>query len=204
MRKLIVCALLSLPFICFSQKKYKNEFSIRQSVGYFFDSTRLIASHWTEGNSLTIGFQYRRLISSKWSIRGCYSESSFRYFNRDSKYSSLKFHSILRRTITRYTIDMGYLYSIKNFNVNLNSGLTYHRGDRLDYLYGGYHSSGFFEVFGLIDEYNDLGIVLGANLKHPIVWRFFGELEAQYHKMFDRGDGDSNQLYLSYGLGFRF
>jgi hypothetical protein len=47
-----------------------------------------------------------------------------------------------------------------------------------------------------------VGIVTGVCINHKIAWGLFGSVQADYVRMFK--GVDSNQLYVSYALGYRF
>ncbi|MFN0216082.1 MAG: hypothetical protein ACKVT2_17620, partial [Saprospiraceae bacterium] len=71
-----------------------------------------------------------------------------------------------------------------------------------EHYYTAIHHGGWGEGYGGGKNYGKLGAKLGASIQHPILWRFFGELDCEYAHMFS--GGDRNQLLLCYRIGFKF
>jgi hypothetical protein len=88
-------------------------------------------------------------------------------------------------------------------NLRAKTGIRYNlRGRQSKILYYRITSGGWSEAYGEIYYYSKIEPMFGASIAHPIIWRFFGELDCEYVHLFS--GVDRNQMLLSYRIGFRF
>ncbi|MDO8970420.1 MAG: hypothetical protein Q7U74_07015 [Saprospiraceae bacterium] len=186
-----------------AQNVPKNEFSLGYfSVGEFFDTTRLSVSKFNSGKSISL--KYTRSIAKKLSLALTYSRCSFEYgLPLYPSGEPLYPRTIVYRFQRTLTADFGVTLSKKALLIRAKSGIRYNQfTEKSVHLAGGWHSGGWYESFGTIDDYGKVGASMGISIAHPIFWRIFGELDSEFAKMFS--GVDRNQLLLSYRIGIRF
>ncbi|HND87455.1 MAG TPA: hypothetical protein PK971_03955 [Saprospiraceae bacterium] len=139
---------------------------------------------------------YTRRISKRFSLRLLYSHHQFNY------HSDLAFRipeTTYYRYAWRWGISAGYSIATGSVPIRITAGLARCSGAKLIF-YGFSPYTGEPKLDG--PGYTKLGGSLGISIGHPIVWRFFGELEGEYLRV--NTDLDPAQLYLSYRIGFKF
>ncbi len=201
-------ALLGMALYCPAQKIKHHEVAIGWYGGYFFDGAspfqmqrfkKLPKYDWP-----TISYTYR--FNKHIFVMAKHGMNHFSYYNAPFKdvngiYVPPPPNTLIDRVIRRFNLDVGYHLNLKSVAVRARLGLAYNRGAK------GWHiltinQGAWQEPFFEYDTYNDLGGLIGLTIQHPIVWRFFGELSADYLQMFS--GIDRQQLIPSYRIGFRF
>ncbi len=184
-----------------AQKKLKNEVSLGYfTAAEFFDTSAFAFSTFDKGRNFSL--KYNRIINPKLSIGATYSNCFFRY--KEPPYPQfLKDNTIRFRFLQMYSLNAAYSVFNKVFTVRVKGGLKHYAyGEKRVHFF--YINGGgvWWEPIGAIYEYPNFGVNLGAALTHPIIWRFFGEIDCTYSRMF--AEFDKNQLFLSYRIGLKF
>jgi len=201
MKKLLLLLFLVTVLSAHAQKNLKNEVSIGYfTASEFFDTSAFAFSKFEKGRNFSL--KYNRIISPTLSIGITYASCFFRY--KEPPYPQfLKDNTIRARFLQVYSLNLGYGVSKKAFTARVKGGLKYYAyGEKEVHFFYFSGGGGWWEPVGAIYIYPNLGAILGASLSHPIIWRFFGELDCEYTRMF--ANFDRNQLFLSYRIGFRF
>ncbi|MDO8366572.1 MAG: hypothetical protein Q7T20_07250 [Saprospiraceae bacterium] len=185
-----------------AQMQYKNEVSLGYfSAGEFFDDTPFQVSSFNKGRHISLN--YTRLFGQNMSIGLTYVRSGFQYVPIEVGRYDLEPYTTEFRAQRIFTANIGLNISKWSLSIRPKAGIRYNqRSWKVIHLYGGWHSHGWYESFGLIDRYGWLGASVGVSIAHPIFWRIFGEFDSEYARMFTRAD--RNQHLLSYRIGFRF
>ncbi len=182
-----------------AQKSPKNEFSFGYfSAGEFFDNTKFDFSRFVRGKAFSLA--YTREIGKKRSVGISYRNSTFYYLSDLPQ--PFEDNTVLWREQNTLSANFGYGIPIGPIMARAKAGLRY---NLMGYRLMHYHYGGGFTGLGSVlgdESYTKMGGIIGASVRHPIVWRFFGELDCEYARMFS--GADKNQLILSYRLGFRF
>ena len=183
-----------------AQNSPKNEFSFGYfSAGEFFDNTKFDFSRFVRGKAFSLA--YTREIGKKRSIGISYGSSAFYYISDLPQ--PFENNTVLWREQNTLSANIGYGIPIGLIMARTKAGLRYNivGGKMVHYKYFGGGGPWQEPVWGG-EPYAKLGGIIGISARHPIVWRFFGELDCEYARMFS--GADQNQLILSYRLGFRF
>lgn len=202
MKNILLClTFLSMTSLCPAQKSHKNEASLGYfSAGEFFDTTAFKLSSFNSGKNISL--LYMRVLDNNLSIGLSYTRSYFHYLPTDWP-SRFENNTIMWREQKTITSEIGYRFSKGSISARAKTGIRYNAvGYKVEHYY--YFSGGgnWWEPYGGSKSYGKLGAKLGASLQHPIIWRFFGELDCEYARMF--AGADRNQLLLSYRVGFKF
>ncbi|MBC7778387.1 MAG: hypothetical protein H7246_23345 [Phycisphaerae bacterium] len=200
MKNILLClTFLSTALLCHAQKNFKNEVSLGYfSAGEFFDSSAFKVSPFTKGKNISL--RYTRLFGKKLSVGLSYTQCGFDYLPTLKK---LENNTIMWREQKTFSFDIGFGISKWQISAKAKAGFRYNMvGFKAEHYSSSLHSGGWVEGYGGSKDYGKLGAKLGASIQHPILWRFFGELDCEYAKMFS--GGDRNQLLLSYRVGFKF
>ncbi|MBN8679192.1 MAG: hypothetical protein J0M29_13265 [Chitinophagales bacterium] len=200
MKNLLLClAFLTTAFLSQAQKPFNNELSLGYFTGgEFFDTSAFSISPFTKGKNISLN--YTRLLGKNLSVGLNYIQCGFDYLPRLKK---LENNTIMWRVQKTFSADLGYRISKWSISATAKAGIRYNMiGYKVEHYASVPHSNGWREGIGGSKEYGKIGAKLGAALQHPIIWRFFGELDCEYARMFS--GGDRNQLLLSYRIGFRF
>ncbi|HLP92433.1 MAG TPA: hypothetical protein VK168_00245 [Saprospiraceae bacterium] len=199
MKNLLLClAFLTTAYFCQAQKPSNNELGLGFFVaGEFFDTSAFKVSPISGKNfSLT----YTRLFDKKLTVGVNFTKCGFHYLPTLKK---IEDNSIFWRVQKTFSADLGYRISKWSISATAKAGIRYNMvGYKVEHYASLPHSGGWLEGIGGSKEYGKIGAKLGAAIQHPIIWRFFGELDCEYARMFS--GGDRNQLLLSYRIGFRF
>lgn len=193
-----------MALLCHAQKTFKNEVSLGYySAGEFFDTSAFKISSFSEGRSPSIC--YTRLFHKNLSVGLSYTRCYFNYLPTNPAHypKRLKDNTIRYREQQTISTNLGYEISKGPIYIKAKAGIRYNlEGFKSEHLFY-YGSVGFWEepVSGY-QAYGKFGAKLGASIQHPIIWRFFGELDCEYAKMFS--GGDQTQMLLSYRIGFKF
>jgi len=196
----LLLVFLGMVLCCHAQKSSKNEFSLGYfSAGEFFDNTKFDFSRFVRGRAISLA--YTREIGKKRSIGISYGSCTFNYFPDTPQ--PFEDNTVLGREQNTLSVNFGYGIPIGPILARAKAGLRYNMvgGKMVHYRYINGGASWHTIVWGH-EAYSKLGAKIGASMRHPIVWRFFGELDCEYARMFS--GADRNQLILSYRLGFRF
>jgi hypothetical protein len=198
---LLSFAFLSMALLCHAQKSTKNEFSIGYfSAGEYFDSSAFKLTDFNKGKHISLN--YTRLFGKNFSVGLSYSRCVFYYI--PTPYPDLfEDNTILWREQKTFAANLGIGVSKWSISAKAKAGIRYNIvGYKAEhYFYFGGGGSWEEPVQGSV-AYGKLGAKLGASISHPIIWRFFGELDCEYARMFT--GADRNQLLLSYRIGFKF
>lgn len=196
---LLAFGFLSSALLCHAQKSFKNEVSLGYfSAGEFFDTSAFKVSPFTKGKNISLN--YTRLWGNKLTVGLSYAQCTFNYLPTLEKLES---NTIEWREQKTFSADIGFRVSKWSFSAKAKTGIRYNlTGNKKEHYGSTLHSGGWKEGHGGSKDYGKLGAKLGASIQHPIIWRFFGELDCEYARMFS--GGDRNQLLLSYRIGFRF
>jgi hypothetical protein len=198
-RTFLSFAFLGMALLCHAQRQFKNEFSVGYfAAGEFFDASAFKFSKFNGGRSISLS--YKRHFKKKYTIGLTYSRCSFQYVPLGTLPTPLKVFNRYQQT---FTANLGIGYTIWKMNLRAKTGIRYNRrGEQSKMIRYGIHSGGWGEAYGEIYEYSKIGPMVGASIAHPIIWRFFGELDCEYVHLFS--GVDRNQMLLSYRIGFRF
>lgn len=201
MKNILLCfTFLSMALLCHAQKTFKNEVSLGYfNAGEFFDTSAFNISTFTRGKNISIN--YTRLFGKNLTVGLTYARCYFRYLPTPTP-EILQPNSIGSRYQKTLTANIGYEFSKWSLSARAKAGLRYNLKGLKSEHYSQTPASWGWESRGGIDEYGKIGVSLGVSIQHPIIWRFFGELDCEYAKMFS--GADRNQLLLSYRIGFKF
>lgn len=185
--------------MCHAQKNFKNELSLGYfTAGEFFDTSALKTSPFSKGKNFSLN--YTRLLGQNLTVGVSYFQGSFNYLPTLKK---LENYTIMWRVQKTFSADLGYRVSKWSLSATAKAGVRYNMvGYKVEHYASVPHSGGWLEGKGGSKAYGKFGAKLGASIQHPIIWRFFGELDCEYARMFS--GGDRHQLLLSYRIGFRF
>ena len=200
MKKALLClTFLSIALLCHAQKNLKNEVSLGYlNAGEFFDTSAFKISPFTKGKNISLS--YTRLFGKKLSVGLSYTQCAFNYLPALKK---LERNTIEWREQKTFSAAIGFGVSKWSVSAKVKAGIRYNFiGTKMEYYGSSLHSGGWLEGYGAGKDYGKLGAKLGASIQHPILWRFFGELDCEYARMFS--GADRNQLLLSYRIGFKF
>jgi hypothetical protein len=202
MRTILCTLFLCSAFLAHAQKNPKNEFSAGYfTTGYFFDSTDWVISNFIRGEAVNLN--YLRRINKHLNLNFNHSYISFDYFPipYDKPFPN---NSVIARGFNFSNIALGYRFTKWGLGLTAKAGLSY-RYRVFKLVHYGYNPySAWVEPLGVYFGTSSLGATLGFSLSHPILWRFFGEFDCSYGRMFSKYKVDPNQLLLVYRLGFRF
>jgi hypothetical protein len=98
-------------------------------------------------------------------------------------------NTILWREQKTFAANLDMRVSKWSINAKAKAGVRYNMvGYKAEhYFYFGSGGSWKEPVQGSVG-YGKLGAKLGASVQHPIIWRFFGELDCEYARMFSGAD----------------
>ncbi len=198
-RTFLSFAFLGMALLCHAQRQFKNEFSLGYfAAGEFFDASPFKFSKFNGGRNISLS--YKRHFKKKFTLGLTYSGCSFIYVPPVIPPPPLKVFNRFQQTLTA---NFGIGYTIWKMNLRAKTGIRYNlRGQQSKMIRYGIHAQGWGEGYGEIYEYSKIGPMVGASIAHPIIWRFFGELDCEYVHLFS--GVDRNQMLLSYRIGFRF
>ncbi|MEQ1666470.1 MAG: hypothetical protein ABL927_13965 [Bdellovibrionales bacterium] len=200
MKNTLLCfTFLSMALFCHAQKIFKNEVSLGYlNAGEFFDTSAFKISPFTKGKNISLN--YTRLFGKKLSVGLSYTQCAFNYLPTLKK---LENNTIMWREQKTFSAAIGFGVSKWQISAKAKAGFRYNIvGSKAEHYFTSLHSGGWLEGYGGSQAYGKLGAKLGASIQHPILWRFFGELDCEYARMFS--GADRNQLLLSYRIGFKF
>jgi hypothetical protein len=192
-------AFLGMTLMCHAQRHFKNEFSVGYfAAGEFFDATAFKLSKFGRGKRISL--EYTRHIDKRLTLGLIYSRCFFLYVSPDILPPPLTIETRYQKTLTA---NIGIGYTKWKMTARAKGGIRYNlQGEQSKLIHAGIHSGGWGEAYGEIYGYSKIGSMLGASIVHPIVWRFFGEIDCEYVHLFS--GVDRNQLLLSYRIGFKF
>jgi hypothetical protein len=199
MRYTLLFVVLGMATFCHAQKLRRHEITLGYYGGDFFDETPFRFQNLSV-NKRKPTFTYTFRWNKKFDTGILYGVHRFGYL-KNKVDGILPTNTILGRTIRHYAISGGYRFGIADFFIKSSVGLSYRTGFKAKHLYTYNHGSwveGYYEFY----EYKGLGISGGISIQHPIIWKFFGELSANY--IHYRSDFDKKLLMPSYRIGFRF
>ena len=189
-----------MALLCHAQKNFKNQVSLGYfSAGEFFDTSAFKVSTFTRGKNISIN--YTRLFGKNLIFGLGYTRCFFRYIPMPLP-EIWPDNFIVWRSQKTLTANVGYEFSKWSLCARAKAGLRYNLKGLKSEHYSQTSASWGWESRGGVDEYGKIGVSIGASIQHPIIWRFFGELDCEYAKMFS--GADRNQLLLSYRIGFKF
>ena len=198
-RTFLSFAFLGMALLCHAQRQFKNEFSLGYfAAGEFFDASAFKFSKFNGGRNISLS--YKRHFKKKFTLGLTYSDCFFLYVPLIIPPPPLKIETRFQQTLTA---NLGIGYTIWKMMVRAKTGIRYNRrGQQSKVIYYRITSGGWSEGYGEIYDYSKIGPMFGASIAHPIIWRFFGELDCEYVHLFS--GVDRNQMLLSYRIGFRF
>jgi len=198
-RTFLSFAFLGMALLCYAQRQFKNEFSVGYfAAGEFFDASAFKFSKFTRGRNISIN--YKRYFNKKYTLGLTYSSCFFPYVSPGTLPTPLEVETRFQQTLTA---NFGIGYTIWKMNLRAKTGIRYNlRGRQSKIIYYRITSGGWSEAYGEIYDYSKIGPMVGGSIAHPIIWRFFGELDCEYVHLFS--GVDRNQMLLSYRIGFRF
>lgn len=199
MKYLPIVVSLFIAFSVSAQSFKKNEVVIGYGGGYFFDETYFNLAHYTGPFRGPI-MGYTRRFTKRFSLRLVFSDQRFDYFE-DLSFFDLTPNTTFLRFIERWGVSAGYSLTTGVVPVRVSAGLVRCSGAKV--IFRKVNVFPFFSE-AIVDGpgYTKLGGLLALSIGHPIVWRFFGELEGEYLRV--NTDIDPAQFYLSYRIGFKF
>ena len=198
---ILFITILCTTFTCRAQNSYKNEISFGYCpLGYFFDSSGFRFSSFHKFNSPTL--YYKRVLNKRFSLGIAYAESYFNYLPHLK--SPFPDNTVLVREQTIISVDLGRRVSKRGFCAEIKAGIRCNIGGYrlMHYFYIYNPSNPWLESYAGGEDHGLIGLKLGASAKHPIIWRFFGEFDAEYSRMLT--GADKNQLLICYRLGIKF
>ncbi len=198
----------------------RNEFSLGQVAGYFFDSTGVkLYNLKTESKQygFNLSMNYTRHLNDRWSLSNTAMLAVFRYYDYGRNYGLGKVpnFSVLHRLIFRLAPQVERRFTFGPTSLRLGGGPNLVIGDKFNHYI-------FIDKITWVESVREgvafglIGISAGGSLQHPIYKRIFGMFGAQYLRMLKANGGrttysstiesilDPNQLYISYHIGFRF
>jgi hypothetical protein len=192
---------LGMAIYCHAQKSTKNEFSIGYfSAGEFFDSSTIKVTSFNRGKHISLN--YTRLFGKNLSVGLSYTRCVFCYIPTPYP-AQFEDNTILWREQKTFAANLDMGVSKWSITAKAKAGIRYnmvgYKAEHYFYFGGG---GGWKEAVQGSVDYGKLGAKLGASVQHPIIWRFFGELDCEYARMFS--GADRNQLLLTYRVGFKF
>lgn len=199
MRYLILALCLFSNIQANAQSFKKNEVVIGYGAGYFFDSTAFKISN-IDGvfDSYNISLAYTRHLNKRISIGMLFARYQFHY-SLNSLPADIKPNTILGRSTEVWGISAGYAITKGVIPIRVKAGFARTSGFKLNFY--GYHWLTYEPILEG-PGYKNLSASISASIGHPIIWRFFGELEGQYLRV--NTDVEPSQFYLSYRIGFKF
>jgi len=198
MKCLVLCLCLHLYIQVQAQQFKKNEVAIGYGAGYFFDSS---AFKFTDFNGLlySCAMAYTRRLNTRLSAGLSFSRQAFDYADHFTKPEDYKPNALIYRDVWHWGLNGSYSITSGLVPIRIKAGITRSAGYKIIF-YGYNWITGEPERGG--PGYTKMGVSIGASIGHPIVWRFFGELNGEYFRV--NTDLDPSQFYLSYRIGFKF
>ena len=199
MKCLVLCLCLHLYIQVQAQQFKKNEVTIGYGAGYFFDSTDFkMTSPDAICGPCNVNVAYTRRVTKHLSFSVLFARHRFEH-NRNSGADALKPNTIIERSTEAWGISAGYAVVSDKMPVRIKVGFARSSGSKLNFY--GYHWITHEPIWEGVG-YKKRSLSIGASIGHPIVWRFFGELNGEYFRV--NTDLDPSQFYLSYRIGFKF
>jgi hypothetical protein len=202
MRAFICLAFLGMALLCRAQKTSKNEFSVGYfTAGYFFDSTSVKISKFVRGKNITLS--YTRSLNKHLFLNATYVRWFSSYVPKPEP-EFLAENSIITRYLKMVSGSIGYRISKWGMSAKAKAGVSYRFAFEKAVHFTYFNSGNWNEPREGFYAFKSVGTTLGLTVSHPIVWRFFGEFDCEYARIFSKEKVDQNQLLLSYRVGIRF
>jgi hypothetical protein len=199
MRSVLFLLFLGMAHFCHAQKLRRHEITVGYYGGYFFDETPFRLQSIKLNRKvppLSYVFRWNR----KFDTGLLYGIQNFGYLNNETDGIPPP-NTIYGRIIRHYSINAGYRFKFSDFYIRQSIGLSYRTGFKAKHLYT-YDYGTWIEGYDEYYNYNDIGVLVGVSIIHPILKRLFGALSINYTRYFS--DFDRNLFMPGYKIGFRF